>query len=77
MPEQQLGIARAVLPLLRLGGLLIYSTCSIEREENEALVERLEGEFPAMKLERTQSVLPFEDHFDGAFGVRLVSTARS
>jgi 16S rRNA (cytosine967-C5)-methyltransferase len=74
MPEQQFEITRAVLPLLRPGGLLVYSTCSIEREENEGLVERLTREFPALKLERTQSTLPFEDHFDGAFAARLVST---
>ncbi|MEY2492435.1 MAG: rRNA (cytosine967-C5)-methyltransferase [Verrucomicrobiota bacterium] len=74
MPEQQFEITRAVLSLLRPGGLLVYSTCSIEREENEELVERLTREFPALKLERTQSTLPFEDHFDGAFAARLVST---
>jgi 16S rRNA (cytosine967-C5)-methyltransferase len=75
MPEQQFEITRAVLRLLRPGGVLVYSTCSIEREENDELVERLKREFPALKLERTRSVLPFEDRFDGAFAARLVSTA--
>jgi len=31
--------------------VLVYSTCSIEREENEELVEHLMHEFPALKLE--------------------------
>jgi 16S rRNA (cytosine967-C5)-methyltransferase len=75
MPQQQIEIIRAVLPLLRPGGFLVYSTCSIEREENGELVERLEAEFPALKLDRTQSTLPFEDHFDGAFAARFALTA--
>ena len=75
MPEQQLAIIRAILPLLRPGGLLVYSTCSIEQEENEEVVERLEAEFPALRLDRTQSSLPFEHGFDGAFAARFALAA--
>jgi 16S rRNA (cytosine967-C5)-methyltransferase len=75
MPEQQFRIVRAVLPLLRPGGVLVYSTCSIEREENEELIERLVHEVPTLRLEQTRTILPWRDHLDGAFAARFVLTA--
>jgi 16S rRNA (cytosine967-C5)-methyltransferase len=40
MASRQLGILQAVWPLLRPGGLLLYATCSVLREENGAVIER-------------------------------------
>jgi 16S rRNA (cytosine967-C5)-methyltransferase len=40
MAERQLAILRACWPLLAPDGRLLYATCSILKEENEALVER-------------------------------------
>jgi 16S rRNA (cytosine967-C5)-methyltransferase len=41
LPELQLRIALRALPLLAPGGRLVYATCTIFREENEAVVARL------------------------------------
>jgi len=75
MHEQQLRIVAAVVPLLRPGGVLVYSTCSLEREENEELVEHLAREIPTLKIEKTRIILPWRDHFDGAFAARFVRTS--
>lgn len=71
MQQRQLHIARAVLPLLKKGGTFVYSTCSLEREENEMVVEKLLAS-SKLRLEKTMTSLPFRDGFDGAFAARLV-----
>ena len=72
MQRQQLAIIRAVIPLLKRGGVLVYSTCSLEPEENEQVVEELLGEMPGVRVIGTRESLPFRDHFDGAFAAKLV-----
>jgi len=43
--RRQLEILRSVMPQVRSGGRLVYSTCSLEKEENEQVVEAaIEGE---------------------------------
>jgi 16S rRNA (cytosine967-C5)-methyltransferase len=46
LARRQLGILRALWPLLRPGGLLLYATCSIFAEENVAVVGRFLAEQP-------------------------------
>jgi 16S rRNA (cytosine967-C5)-methyltransferase len=75
MPDEQFEITRSATRLLKPGGVLVYSTCSIEPEENGQLVERLLNHFPQMRLGDETSSLPFRDHFDGAFAARLINTA--
>ena len=71
MSDEQLIISRPVLRLLKPGGILVYSTCSLEREENEHLVRRLLAELPGLALETEKDSLPFRDGFDGAFATKL------
>ena len=74
MPKQQFEITRAAIRLLKPGGVFVYSTCSLEPEENEELIGRLLNEFPGVRPAREESCLPFRDHFDGAFAARVTDT---
>jgi len=71
MQARQTHIVRAVAPLLKVGGILVYSTCSVEREENEDVVEELIETMSILQLDETKSSLPFRDGFDGAFTAQL------
>jgi 16S rRNA (cytosine967-C5)-methyltransferase len=71
MQKEQLTVLRAMISLLKPGGTLVYSTCSLEPEENEEVVACALREFPFLKLNAQKSVLPFRDCFDGAFAARL------
>ncbi|MEP6698283.1 MAG: transcription antitermination factor NusB [Verrucomicrobiota bacterium] len=72
MPAEQLRIWRAVAPLLKAGGTLVYSTCSIEPEENREVVAAGVREFPNLTATEQISLLPFRDHTDGAYAAKLI-----
>jgi 16S rRNA (cytosine967-C5)-methyltransferase len=71
MPERQLALTRKMVPLLKPGGVFVYSTCSMEPEENENLVDRISAEFPELRLIESRQKLPFRDHVDGAFAAKF------
>jgi 16S rRNA (cytosine967-C5)-methyltransferase len=75
MSNEQLVISRGVLRVLKPGGILVYSTCSLEREENEEVARRLVAELPALALETEKNSLPFRDGFDGAFATKFTAAA--
>lgn len=78
-------ILRSAATLVPVGGLLVYSTCSLEVEENDAQVERFlseqktwrleppaEGTVPTSVLDAGRlRVLPQKHGTDGAFAARL------
>ena len=61
----------AAARLTRPGGVLVYSTCSLEREENERVVERFSKQHSEFTLETTYSTFPPRDGVDGAFVARF------
>lgn len=72
MAKRQIAIARAVFGLLKPGAVLVYSTCSLEPEENANVVDQILRIFPVLRLSKTKQSLPFREHFDGAFAAKLV-----
>jgi 16S rRNA (cytosine967-C5)-methyltransferase len=72
MHRRQIEIVRALVPLLKSKGALVYSTCSLEPEENEEVVRRILAEMPFLRLEAERHSLPFLDGFDGAFAAKFI-----
>ena len=67
----QLSLLRRGAALLKPGGVLVYSTCSLEPEENGGVVSQFLSEGAGFELERQRELLPFADGVDGAFVARL------
>lgn len=76
MPAIQRELVGAVAPLLKPGGRLVYSTCSMEPEENEAVAERIADDFPNLRPIGQRATLPFADSVDGAFAAAFEKAAR-
>ena len=72
MQQRQLEMLHAVIPLLAANGILAYSTCSLEPEENEQLVRRILEGLPTLRLIEEKCSLPFRDGFDGAFAAKII-----
>jgi 16S rRNA (cytosine967-C5)-methyltransferase len=85
MPALQRAILRGAASIVRPGGLLIYSTCSLELEENDEQVATFLAEHPDWTLDAPPSgvvpdsvldegllrVLPQHHGTDGAFAARF------
>ena len=54
----QLELLRGVAPLLRPGGLLVYSTCSFESEETDGVIETFLRESPDFARDDPRETLP-------------------
>jgi 16S rRNA (cytosine967-C5)-methyltransferase len=67
----QLGLLFEAASLLKTGGTLVYSTCSLEEEENAEVVNEFLSGRPAFKLERVRELLPFIEGVDGAYVARM------
>ena len=79
--------------MVRPGGVLIYSTCTITPEENEQMVEAFLAAHEEFSLDETLAdcwlnmekkdgqgavqFLPFEDEMDGFFIARMVRREES
>jgi 16S rRNA (cytosine967-C5)-methyltransferase len=67
----QLGLLRQAAAHVKPDGVLIYSTCSLEPEENEQVVAEFLSTNHDFKLQMQRELLPFAEYADGAFVARL------
>jgi 16S rRNA (cytosine967-C5)-methyltransferase len=70
LPRVQLVLLDRAAGLVRPGGRLVYSTCSIMDEENGGVVGPFLKSHPGWRLVRSDLLLPAPDH-DGAFWALL------
>ena len=68
----QAQILEAASKFVKPGGRLIYSTCSIEDEENIFQVREFISSHPDVAVGEMRSVLPFKTGTDGSFACELV-----
>jgi len=86
---RQARLVAAAAPLVRMGGVLIYATCSLEPEENSAVVEDFLSQHPGFTRAPAPAAVPAElltpagdfqslpqrHGVDGAYATRLMRRA--
>ncbi len=86
MTEAQFKLIHKASTLVKPGGVLVYSTCSIEPEENFEIVKRFLETHPNFKFESAKGkfnddvidengciqTLPHKHQMDGAFAAKLI-----
>lgn len=77
MAATQRAILTDALRRVRPGGTVVYSTCSIEAEENEQVVAAVAAaaDAPAFTVQRSELVLPLAGRHDGGFHAVLRRSA--
>jgi 16S rRNA (cytosine967-C5)-methyltransferase len=71
LQRTQLDLLKLAVTKLKPGGILVYSTCSLEPEENSEVVKEFLSAHAGFKLENERELLPFADNVDGAYIARL------
>jgi 16S rRNA (cytosine967-C5)-methyltransferase len=60
---------------IRVGGRLVYSTCSLEEEENQKVIANFLTEHANFTLEVEKELLPFREFVDGGYAAQLIRQA--
>lgn len=68
----QRAIIKAASEYLKVGGVMIYSTCSINKLENENIVGEFIEKNPEFKLIEDKTFLPFYDEKEGFYMAKIV-----
>jgi 16S rRNA (cytosine967-C5)-methyltransferase len=74
--ETQAKLLEAALALLAPGGRIVYSTCSLEPEENRKQIALLRKAHPEVECVGVEERIPTRSQTDGAFACALERTAQ-
>ena len=72
LPTLQTEILSSAAKTLKRGGMLVYSTCTITRRENESVVEKFLSTHEDFTLLEMQTLLPHVTNTDGFFSAKLI-----
>jgi 16S rRNA (cytosine967-C5)-methyltransferase len=70
--KTQAGLLGRAVRMLKPGGALVYSTCSIEPEENRKVIDSVLSSNSGLSVEAERELLPFTHNVDGAYVVSIL-----
>ena len=71
LPEIQYKILNICSDYVKSGGILLYSTCTLNKKENEEVAEKFLNEHKNFICENIKTFFPFERKIDGFFLVKM------
>jgi 16S rRNA (cytosine967-C5)-methyltransferase len=71
LQDTQLNLLNRLSGHLAPHGRMVYSTCSLDHEENEAVVQGFLATHPEFELVSQSRVQPWVEGFDGAYSAAL------
>jgi 16S rRNA (cytosine967-C5)-methyltransferase len=71
----QRALIKAAIPLLKVGGSLVYSTCSLDMVENQQLMREFLAAHPEFEMAESRLLFPPKEGVDGGYAARLVKKA--
>lgn len=57
--------------LLKKNGKMVYSTCTINKKENEQMIKQFLDKYPDMKIIEEKKILPYVYDSDGFYMCKL------
>lgn len=75
LAAEQAKLLRRAADRVRPGGVLVYSTCSLEPEENEHVVDAFLRDHPGWTHVSRRTLHPVQTPVDGAFAAKLLRVA--
>lgn len=76
LEEIQRQILSEYVTMLKEGGVLVYSTCSLLPSENKLQIQNFLESHPHFRLEKEMELFPAPQHGDGFYMARLISVSR-
>lgn len=67
----------AAVPMVKPGGVLVYSTCTLNQKENERQAKALTEAYPEMELVREHTYFPDEFDTDGFYIAKFINRKRN
>lgn len=72
LPAEQLSMLRASSNYVKKGGVLVYSTCTINSNENQKVIAEFLKENPNFYVNQTLQIMPNIDESDGFYICKLI-----
>ena len=72
LPTLQGEILSSAAETLKRGGILVYSTCTILKRENQSVVENFLSTHEDFELVETKTFLPHVTNTDGFFAAKII-----
>lgn len=75
--QVQKEILESCVQLLKVNGVMVYSTCTLNKKENDRQIKAFLKNHPEMVLEEEKTCFPYQEHQDGFYMARMLKISET